>query len=130
MPVVTIHHQGEKRTEVAEGTRLVLAIEAAGVDIGHRCGGYARCTTCRVEVLDGEPDAMTEAEAARMTQLAAAEPIGESVRLSCQIAVDRDMTVRPMMVVSEQPWEDPGPEPDATITPEPVWTSKTAWRRG
>jgi hypothetical protein len=34
------------------------------------------------------------------------------------------------MVVSEQPWEDPGPEPDATITPEPVWTSKTAWRRG
>lgn len=129
MPIVTIHHQGEKRTEVAEGTRLVLAIERAGVDIGHRCGGHARCTTCRVEFTGGEPEKMTEAEAARLTQLEAAEPIGETVRLACQIEVDRDMAVRPVMLVSEQPWEDPGPAPEPEITPEPVWTSKTAWQR-
>ena len=129
MPIVTIEHQGEKRTEVPEGTRLVLAVEGAGVDIGHRCGGFAKCTTCRVEFLDGEPEKMTEAEAERLTRLAGAEAIGETVRLSCQIEVDRDMTVRPVKLVSEQPWDDPGPEPETTITPEPVWTSKTAWRR-
>ena len=36
--------------------RLVLAIEQdAKVDILHACGGNARCTTCRVEFIDGEP---------------------------------------------------------------------------
>ena len=52
MPTVTIH--GEKAVEVEAGKKLVLAIEDAGIDILHRCGGNARCTTCRVEVLDGE----------------------------------------------------------------------------
>lgn len=129
MPIVTIKHKGETRAEVPEGTRLVLAIEGAGVDVGHRCGGYARCTTCRVEVPDGEPEKMTEAEAARLTQLEAAEPGAKHVRLSCQIEVDHDMTVRPLMLVSEQPWEDPGPAPEKSITPDPVWTTKSAWRR-
>ncbi len=120
MPTVTIQHDGETtRTEVPAGTRLVLAVEGAGVDIGHRCGGYARCTTCRVELVAGEPEAMTEAEAER---LAAKELTG--VRLSCQIPVDRDMTVRPLLLVSEQGWSDPGPEPEEEITPEPVWGKK------
>ena len=39
MPKLTI--QG-KTFEVEAGTRLVLAIEQTGVDIGHRCGGNAR----------------------------------------------------------------------------------------
>lgn len=129
MPIVTIKHRGETRTEVAEGTRLVHAIEGAGVDIGHRCGGHAKCTTCRVEFLDGEPEKMTEAEAERLTRLVGSEPIGENVRLSCQIEVAGDMTVRPVMLVSEQPWDDPGPGPEQHVTPDPLWTTKTAWRR-
>jgi ferredoxin len=124
MPTITIEHQGEKIIEVAEGTRLVLAIEKAGVDIGHRCGGYAKCTTCRVEFQSGEPETMTEAEAAKLEER---ELTG--VRLSCQIAVDGDMTVRPVMTVENQGWSDPGPEPEETVTPEPVWTTKTAFRR-
>ena len=124
MPTVTIEHQGEKTIEVAEGTRLVLAIESAGVDIGHRCGGYAKCTTCRVEFEAGEPATMTEAEAAKLEER---ELTG--VRLSCQIEVDGDMTVRPVMTVENQGWSDPGPEPEQTVTPEPVWTTKTAFRR-
>ena len=39
--------------ETDEGRKLVLAIEDNGIDILHRCGGNARCTTCRVEVLGG-----------------------------------------------------------------------------
>lgn len=121
MPIVTIKHAGEKRTEVPAGTRLVLAIEGAGVDIGHRCGGFAKCTTCRVEFEAGEPDTMTEAEVERLAQR---ELTG--VRLSCQIRVEHDMTVRPLMLQSEQGWSDPGPPPEPVITPDPVWVDKDA----
>ncbi len=119
MPIVTIQHDGEIRAEVPAGTRLVHAIEGAGVDIGHRCGGFAHCTTCRVEFVAGEPEMMTEAEGVRLEERGL-----HGVRLSCQIAVDRDMTVRPVMLVSEQGWSDPGPEPAPEITPEPVWGKK------
>ena len=72
------------------GKRLVLATEQdAGVDILHACGGNARCTTCRVEFLAGEPDRMTEAEKNKL-----AERGLTGVRLSCQIEVDHDMSIR------------------------------------
>lgn len=128
MPIVTIEYQGETRTEVPEGTRLVHAVEGAGVDIGHRCGGYAKCTTCRVEFLEGEPDKMTEAEAERLTRLEK-DSGATGVRLSCQIPVEGDMQVRPVMLQSEQGWPDPGPPPEEEITPEPLWTTKTHWRQ-
>ncbi len=56
MPTVTV--EGEKSFEVESGKKLVLAIEDAGIDIMHRCGGNARCTTCRVQVLAGDASAM------------------------------------------------------------------------
>ncbi|HBE68224.1 MAG TPA: (2Fe-2S)-binding protein, partial [Planctomycetaceae bacterium] len=53
MPRLTVEGQGEY--EIEEGKRLVLALtEDAGTDQLHACGGNARCTTCRVEILDGE----------------------------------------------------------------------------
>ncbi len=52
MPKLTV--EGFDPVEVAEGKRLVLAIEQdAKVDVLHACGGNARCTTCRVEFVDG-----------------------------------------------------------------------------
>ena len=118
MPQITVESKGEHRVEVPAGTRLVNAVRQAGVDIGHRCGGHAKCTTCRVEFVSGEPERRTEAEVERL------EAKGLSgVRLSCQIAVDRDMTVRPVMVLQDQEaWDDAGPEPAAEIEPPPVWT--------
>ena len=59
---------GESTVEVEAGTRLVNAIEAAGVDIGHRCGGNAACTTCRVEIESGEPARMTRAEKEKLEE--------------------------------------------------------------
>ena len=61
MPKLTV--EGYRTVEVASGKRLVRAIEEdARVDILHACGGNARCTTCRIEFIAGEPDRMTEAE--------------------------------------------------------------------
>ena len=52
MPKLTI--EGTGTFDVQEGTKLVLAIEDNGVNILHRCGGKARCTTCRVEIIAGD----------------------------------------------------------------------------
>src|SRR6201988_1951418 len=88
MPKLTVQDGGT--FDVPQGKRLVLALEdEAKVDQLHACGGNARCTTCRVEFVSGEPDTMTEAE----KQVLAARGL-TGVRLSCQIVCDHDMTVR------------------------------------
>jgi ferredoxin len=112
--------EGHGTFDVPDGTRLVRAIEGNGVDILHRCGGYARCTTCRVEFGAGEPDRTTEAEFERLTQR---QLLGQ-VRLSCQILCDHDMSVRVVNRLSTSGLPDPGPEPEVQITPEPVWRTR------
>ncbi len=94
-------------TEPPAGKKLVLALEDAGVDILHRCGGNARCTTCRVEVLEGEPGEMGELERNRLAMEAELEP---NVRLSCQIRVNSDLKVRVINQASVRGM-DAGPRP-------------------
>lgn len=115
MPKITI--PGHGAIEVEPRQRLVNALRTHGVNLGHRCGGYARCTTCRVEFIAGEPEVISRAE---QDKLAERELLGE-VRLSCQILVEEDMTVKPLMMVEEMGWSDPGPPPEETVTPIPDW---------
>ena len=116
MPKLTVMDVGE--FEVAQGKRLVLALEEdAKVDQLHACGGNARCTTCRVEFLSGEPSAMTEAEKVKL-----AERGLTGVRPSCQIVVDHDMAIRAISRLEGSGRPDPGSTPAAEITPPAVWT--------
>jgi ferredoxin len=114
MPKVTV---GGKSIESTPDRRLVLAIEELGVHIGHRCGGKARCTTCRVEVITGEPDSMTKAEYAKLKEKGL---LGQA-RLSCQILTAHDMEARPLMTLESEGWPDTGPTPNETVEPEPEW---------
>lgn len=121
MPRLKVEDVGE--FDVEDGKRLVLAIEQdAGVDILHRCGANAKCTTCRIEYLEGEPKQMTQAE---LEVLESRNLLGE-VRLSCQAICDHDMTVRPLMTVSSTGLDGPGAEPEPEITPKPEWVEKPA----
>ena len=116
MPKLTV--EGFPAIDVAAGTRLVLAIEAnAGVDILHACGGNARCTTCRVEFVSGEPTRMTVAEKTRLIDRGLT-----GVRLSCQIVFDQDMTVRAISRLEGSGRPDPGRTPEPSIQPTPEWT--------
>jgi ferredoxin len=118
MPKLTV--EGFGTVEVEAGKRLVRAIEEdAGVDVLHACGGNARCTTCRVEFVEGEPERMTVAE---RNVLATRGVTG--VRLSCQIPCDHDMTVRAISRLTGSGRPDPGPTPAPEITPPPEWTTK------
>jgi ferredoxin len=115
MPKLTV--EGFPTVDVESGKRLVLAIEQdAKVDILHACGGNARCTTCRIEFVSGEPASMTVAEKSRM-----AEKGLTGVRLSCQIVCDHDMTVRAISRLEGSGRPDPGRTPEATIQPPPEW---------
>ena len=113
MPKLTVN--GETVT-VEKGKRLVLAIEEMGINNGHRCGGYAKCTTCRVEFLQGEPAEMTQAEYDRLT----IKKLYGKARLACQIVCDHDMSVNVLMTAENQPdWNgDTGPMPAPVVTPE------------
>lgn len=105
--VPKIQVEGREAFEVAEGTKLVLGLEDNGVDILHRCGGNLRCTTCRVEVLEGDAGQQSEAERAKLSEKGF-DP--DSYRLSCQIRVPGDLTVRPVMTTSSAGLE-PGARP-------------------
>ena len=102
---------GEVAFQAESGTRLVLALEDAGVDILHRCGGNARCTTCRVEVLSGDPGPIRDAEAAI---LATKSDLNERTRLSCQILVNDDLNVKVINQASVV-GVDAGPRPEDQI---------------
>ncbi len=77
--------------EAEEGRKLVLCLEDNGVDILHRCGGNAKCTTCRVEVLAGDPGEIGDAEKAI---LASKTDLGDHTRLSCQVRLMDDLHVK------------------------------------
>jgi ferredoxin len=121
MPKLTVENVGQ--FDVPEGKRLVLALEdEARVDQLHACGGNARCTTCRVEFVQGEPERMTVAE---KSILAARGLTG--IRLSCQILCDHDMTVRIISRLAGSGRKDAGQRPLNDIQPQPVvWTDKNA----
>ena len=89
MPTVTI--EGGETFEVASGKKLVLGIEDAGIDILHRCGGNARCTTCKVHFLSGEPSEMNEAERSVLEE----DGLLGQYRLSCQIRVTQNFEIAP-----------------------------------
>src|SRR6185295_12931212 len=115
MPKLTV--EGYTPVDVESGKRLVLAIEQdAGVDILHACGGNARCTTCRIEFIDGEPSSMTKAEKQKLEERAL-----QGIRLSCQILCDHDMTVRAISRLAGSGRPDPGRTPEPTIQPPPEW---------
>jgi len=112
MPKLTV--EGFPTVDIEIGKRLVLAIkEDSGVDILHACGGNARCTTCRVEFLTGEPSSMTPAEKTKLE-----ERNLSGVRLSCQITCNQDMTVRAISRLAGSGRPDPGKTPGPTIQPQ------------
>ena len=119
MPKLNVEGIGE--FDVPQGKRLVLALEdEAGVDQLHACGGNARCTTCRVEFVAGEPERMTVAEKSVLQARGLS-----GVRLSCQILCDHDMAVRAISRLAGSGRKDVGPRPADDIHPQPVqWGPK------
>ncbi|GAB5404095.1 MAG: 2Fe-2S iron-sulfur cluster-binding protein [Aureliella sp.] len=115
VPKITVENEGT--FEVEAGKKLVLALkEDAGTDQLHACGGNARCTTCRVEIVEGAPGKMTLAEKDCLEQRGLA-----GVRLSCQIPCESDMTVRVVSRLEGSGRADTGNPVAQTLLDDTVW---------
>jgi ferredoxin len=121
MPKLTVENFGT--FDVPDGERLVLALEdQAKVDQMHACGGNARCTTCRVQFISGEPEKMTEAEKTVLAARGLAQTAG--LRLSCQIICDHDMELKAISRLQGSGKPNAGSRPADQITPPAVWMDK------
>lgn len=89
----------EQSVDVRDGTTVLRAAIAAGLPHAHACGGYARCSTCRVLVLDGLEHCGPRT--ARETTIAGRLQCGPEIRLACQTKVSGDVAVRRLVLDPE-----------------------------
>jgi ferredoxin len=121
MPKLTID---KVEVQVPAGKRLINAlIDEGHTDQLHACGGNARCTTCRVQFISGEPNKMTQAE--RDLLAARALNTQKGLRLSCQINCDADMEISVISRLAGSGRKDAGGRPDDAIQPPPVWVERS-----
>ena len=93
MPTLIVENMGRAAIVVPAGATLLAAIQAAGHDWQHACGGRGRCVTCRVRVCAGLPllTPPTEAE----LRYRAAGRLAAEERLTCQTRLPAgDVTAR------------------------------------
>lgn len=105
MPRVTFLHPEGKSGEVAANLSLLEAAEVLGFPLNHDCGGNASCTTCRVEVQEGEAH-LSEIEFDEQDLLDREALSDRWHRLGCQAKILGDVIVR----VPEKKWEAPSPD--------------------
>jgi adenylate cyclase len=89
----------EWEVEAAAGETILAASLRAGIPHTHVCGGNARCSTCRVIVLEGAENCCPRTEAEQL--LAARLQFDPNVRLACQTRLTGPVTVR-RLVLDEQ----------------------------
>lgn len=126
MPKINI--EGVGSFEAPAGKRLVNALtDECGQDQMHACGGMARCTTCRVEVVDGSTTPMTEPERAKLSEKGLLDR--SEVRLSCQMSVVGDVTLRIVNRYAGSGKKDSGWRPANEIGDAPIVPRKlnTDW---
>jgi len=82
----------DKEIEVNEGETILLASLRAGIMHAHLCGGSARCSTCRVIILDGlENCAPRNPQEQAIADMLRFDP---KVRLACQTVVTGNVKLR------------------------------------
>jgi adenylate cyclase len=82
----------DQEVEVHEGETILLAGLRGDIPHAHLCGGSARCSTCRVIILEGlENCAPRNAEEQAIADMLHFDP---KVRLACQTVVTGDVKLR------------------------------------
>lgn len=87
------------RLDLETSETILQASLRAGVPHVHACGGRARCSTCRVIILDGENACHARNE--KEQKLAEALHFGPQIRLACQTQIASDVICR-RLVLDEQ----------------------------
>ena len=80
---------GQDETVLAAGLR-------SGIAFAHACGGRAKCSTCRISVIDG----LDVCAGRTVAEAAMAERLGltDEIRLACQLRATGDVSVRRLVL--------------------------------
>jgi adenylate cyclase len=97
MPRIT--YSNETMVEVDPATTILQASLRNGIPHTHVCGGNARCSTCRVLVLDGLQYCCPRNE--KEQKMADRRHFSPQVRLACQTTVSGDVVLRRLVLDDE-----------------------------
>lgn len=85
---IAINDDPSLTREVSGGGTLLVSLTANGIPIPSPCGGKATCKQCRVQILDGQSEAL-ETDKATFSK----KQLKEGWRLSCQAKVKGDLHI-------------------------------------
>lgn len=97
---VSISYPGGLSVKAQPGASLLEISRMHGVPLASVCGGRARCSTCRVKVIEGL-DTLPEPSQAETTVLKRIG-VSDDVRLACQIRPASNLQVQPLVAVKSQ----------------------------
>ncbi len=94
-PAIRISYPGDVKVPAIGGATLLEISRAHDIPHASVCGGRARCSTCRVRVLEGLEDQPPPEPRER----AVLERVGatDNVRLACQLRPAADLTIVPLL---------------------------------
>lgn len=98
VPTIT-YVPDNKSVESEEGESILQTSLRLGIPHTHVCGGHARCSTCRVIILDGlehccERNSREQVLADRLN-------FGPQIRLACQTSISGHVTLRRLVLDAE-----------------------------
>ena len=85
-----------KEVDVRDGDTILEATLRANIAHAHACGGHARCSTCRVWVLEGLENCVARSD--RERSLTDRLGLGPEVRLACQTRIAGDVKLRRLVL--------------------------------
>lgn len=97
MPRLT--YTNERSVEIPEGTSIVEASRTHGIPHTTVCGGNARCSTCRVAIIDGLERCSPRNE--KEQAIATLRNFPPNIRLACQTLVHGDVALRRLVLDAE-----------------------------
>ena len=98
MPKIHILPDG-KEIETRDGETILQAALRAEIPLAHICSGNARCSTCRVIILEGMPNTLPpNAAEKKIADLSTFDP---SVRLACQTIATGNIKIRRLVMDDE-----------------------------
>ncbi|PVB60032.1 adenylate/guanylate cyclase domain-containing protein [Labrenzia sp. 011] len=94
---ISVTYPGGLKIRVSPGPTLLEMSRMKDVPHAAVCGGRARCSTCRVRIVEGGDtlDLPGPAESAVLSRISA----GENVRLACQIRPRANIEIQPLVPV-------------------------------
>jgi len=93
---VRLNFIGDREVKTTSNVPILQASLDAGIPHTHICGGRARCSTCRVIIMDGLEHCRPRND--RESRLARIKGFSPEVRLACQTTTEGDISLRRLVL--------------------------------